>query len=154
METNYSGYDFILLAPQQLAAAVQLIYPGLTEVQRQARKKGLDWQYLNLLKEIELNMATLTIIQKDGVYAGFTICKSIIIGLPNKHFYQVLVVYVEPDFRNLEGTAYNAAEDYVTDFAIELKCQGLWHEYFREGHTKRLEKRGYRVRQITAVKEF
>lgn len=154
MQTHFSGFDFHLMPPQALPQMVGIIYPGLTEVQRQARKRGLDWTYFNLLKEVEMNLASLTMIYKEDEYAGFIISKSLIAGLPNKHYYNPLVIYIEPSFRNFEGTAYNATEDYITELAMELKCQGIFCEAFRPGHKRRLESRGYTLRQMTLIKEF
>lgn len=154
MQTNFSGYDFHLMPPQALPQLAHIIYPGLTEVQRQAKKKGIDWPLMNVLKEIEINLSSLTMIYKDEEYAGFLVSKSIFAGLPNKHYYNPLVIFIEPKFRDVNGIAYNAVEDYVVELAYELKCHGIWCDAFRPGHVRRLEHRGYLLKQVTLIKEF
>ena len=152
--TTINGFDFILLIPQELSQVTGIIYPGLREIQRQARKKGLDWELQNILREIEVNFASLVMIYKERQYVGFMVNKSIYVGSPNRHLYQTVALYVEPIFRSFDGLAYNSAEEYASLFAKELKCQGCLQRSFRIGHGKKLEKRGYELKEMTWIKEF
>ncbi len=151
---DMNGYKIVMVHPVELPQVAQLIIPGLSEIQRQAHKRGFDYEYYNILREIEVNLVTLSVVFKEEQYVGFLITRSIFRGLPNKHYLQIVALFIDKPYRSQEWSAYDTMVGYSHALAKELKCSGMWHETFREGHRKPLEKFGYEVKQFVLVHEF
>ncbi len=149
--SEFGGFTFILLHPTELPGIFQVIEPGLAEIQRKA-VLGLD--VMVLPQQVAANLANLAVIYHDKQYSGFIIMRSSFIGLPNKHYLQVVAVYISPWCHKQGLDAVKAIDEYAVSFAGSLGCKGIIEPVVREGWIRRLEKLNYKVVEWTLIKDL
>ena len=148
--STYQGFEFLTLLPGAIHEVFALIEPGLHKIQEKAK---LSWDVLILAQAVERNTATLTLINRDGKYAGFVIAMPKFMGLPNKHYLELTAAYVETWCHQEGWDGVAAIIAWATDFARDMKYPSLLVTGAREGWAKRLRSLGFSFIEATVGKE-
>lgn len=148
--STYQGFEFSIMLPMAIHDVFHIIEPGLQKIQEKAR---LSWDVMILAQAVERNTATLTMIHRDGKYAGFVISMPKFIGMPNKHYLELSAAYVEPWCHQEGWDGVAATVEWATDFAREMKYSTLLVTGAREGWAKRLRGLGFSFIEASVGRE-